>query len=176
MTKPPLLLTSTERKPKLLRIICTKNGHLWTKMAKTLLLQFNWEEIKVALGKRFNLHISYMQMAWCLNCSALHTLHIEETRSFFSNLKIQAGARCVLGYDGFEILQCKVSQSRDCGMANWTRVCVQEHLGQNCVRAGRAQPDKIQKCKKYKVQKYGRVCLVQEDPRQKCPCGGGGRA
>ena len=91
---------------------------------------------------------------------------------FFGNLKIQAGARCVLGYDGFEILQCKVSQSRGSGMANWTRVCVQEHLRQNCVRAGRAQFDKIQKCKKYKVQKYGRVCLVQEDPRQKCAGGG----
>ena len=101
-----------------------------------------------------------------------HNCRVPCTRSFFGNLKIQAGARCVLGYDGFEILQCKVSQSRGSGMANWTRVCVQEHLGQNCVRAGRAQLDKIQKCKKYKVQKYGRVCLVQEDRRQKCAGGG----
>ena len=91
---------------------------------------------------------------------------------FFGNLKIQAGARCVLGYDGFEILQCKVSQLRGSGMANWTRVCVQEHLGQNCVRAGRAQLNKIKKMQNDKIRQS--VFSTGRPEAKVCPCAGGG--
>ena len=67
---------------------------------------------------------------------------------------LQIGPECVYRNTSGKSLQNKHNKkyknAKKYKIQKYGRVCVQEHLGQNCVREGRAQLDKIQKYEKSK--------------------------